>query len=95
MRDSQGEAAEEHRQLSSVLCDDIEGWDGRVGGRSKREGIYVYIELIHTVIQQKRWKAIILQYKFYLKKQSPNSLGLCIWNMKHVRHMTPMRMPQC
>ena len=48
-----------------MLCDDLDGWDGRVGGTSKREGIYVYIELIHTVIQQKRWKAIILQYKFY------------------------------
>ena len=21
-----------------VLCDDLEGWDGKVGGRSKREG---------------------------------------------------------
>ena len=56
-----GEAAVEHRELSSVLCGDPGVWDGRVGGRSKREGIGVYIELIHTVIQQKRWKAIILQ----------------------------------
>ena len=30
-----------HRELSSVLCDDLDGWDGglEVGGRSKREGI--------------------------------------------------------
>jgi len=35
-----------------MLCDDLNGWDvGR--GRSKREGIYVYIELIHFIIQQK------------------------------------------
>jgi len=37
-----------------------------VGGRSKREGIYVLIELIHFVIQQKRaqhCKAITLPIK--------------------------------
>ena len=28
-----------HRELSSVLCDDLDGWDGGVGGRSKREGL--------------------------------------------------------
>ena len=34
------------RELSSVRCDDLEGWDGRaVRGRSKREGIYVYIHI--------------------------------------------------
>ena len=32
-----------HRLLSLVLCDDLEGWDGGVGGRLKWEGIYVYI----------------------------------------------------
>ena len=26
--DSQWEAAIKHRELSSVLCDDLEGWDG-------------------------------------------------------------------
>ena len=31
-------AAEQHRELSSVLCDDLEGWDG---GRLKREGVDV------------------------------------------------------
>ena len=31
-------------KLSSVLCDDLEGWDGGwVGGRLKRAGIYVYL----------------------------------------------------
>ena len=36
--------------LSSMLCDDLEGWDGGgggmegvVGGRLKGEGIYVYL----------------------------------------------------
>ena len=34
-----------------VLCNDLEGWDGgEVGGRLKREGIYVYIQLIHDVV---------------------------------------------
>ena len=59
--DSKWEAAIQHRELSSVLCDDIEGW---VGGRLKREGIYVYIWLIHVAVQQKltqHCKAIIFQ----------------------------------
>jgi len=34
------------KELSSVRCDDLEGWDGRaVRGRSKTEGIYVYIHI--------------------------------------------------
>ena len=38
--------------------------DVGVGGRSKREGLYVYIELIHSTVQQKlteHCKAIICQ----------------------------------
>ena len=39
-----------------MLCDHIEGWD-RERGRETKEGgdmgIYVYIKLIHFVIQQK------------------------------------------
>jgi len=34
------------------LCDDQEGWDGGVEGRFKREGIYVYLELIRVVKQK-------------------------------------------
>ena len=52
------------RELSSVPCDDLEGWDG--GGSSKREGVYVCIELIHFIVQQKltqHWEAIILRLK--------------------------------
>ena len=46
------EAAELRRALSSVIGDDLDGWDaGR--GRLRREGAYVYVELIHTGIQQK------------------------------------------
>ena len=37
-----------------MLCDDLDGWDGGgVGGVSPREGIYVYIWLIHFAVQQK------------------------------------------
>ena len=50
-----------------MLCDHLQRWD-REGGREAQEGgdrvIYVYIELIHFVIQQKvthHCKAIILQ----------------------------------
>ena len=30
-----------HLLLCLVLCDDLMGWDGVVGGKLKREGIYV------------------------------------------------------
>ena len=38
-----------------MLCDNLEGWNGgRWVERSfKREKIYVYIWLIHSVVQQK------------------------------------------
>ena len=35
-----------------MLCDDPEGWVGEVGRMRKREGIYVYLELIPVVVQQ-------------------------------------------
>ena len=39
-----------------MLCDHLDGWD-REGGKEAQEGghmeIYVYIELIHFVVQQK------------------------------------------
>ena len=50
-----------------MLCDHLEGWD-REGRREAQEGgdmgTYVYVELIHFVIKQKRThhcKAIIVQ----------------------------------
>ena len=65
--DGQWEAATQHREISSVLCDHLEGWD-REGGREKQEGgdigIYVYVQLTYFVIQKKlthHCKAIILQ----------------------------------
>ena len=36
-----------------MLCSDLEGSDVGVGGRLKRERIRVYIQLIHSVVQQK------------------------------------------
>jgi len=48
-----------------VLCDDLEGWDGKLGRRLKRGEICV-IWLIHVVVQQKltqHCKAIIFQLK--------------------------------
>ena len=69
------EHAVKHRKLSSVLCDDLDGWDGGwVGGRSKREGIQVYIQLIHFIVQQKltqHYKAIICQLKKNKDYSSP------------------------
>lgn len=50
--DRRREAAERCRALSSVIGDDLEGWD-EGGGRLRREGVHVYVGLIHTGIQQK------------------------------------------
>ena len=50
--DSQWEAAIEHRELSSVLCDDLEGWEGEA--REVPEGgVYVHMWLIHFTVQKK------------------------------------------
>ena len=47
-----------------MLCDDLEGLDGGVG--RLREGIHVYSELIHFIVQQKltqHCKATVPQLK--------------------------------
>ena len=39
------------RKLKQGLCINLDGWDGEeMGGSSKREGIYVYLWLIHVEI---------------------------------------------
>ena len=59
-----------------------------VGGRLKREGIYVYIELIQVVVQQKltqHCKVLIFQFKrkkpqnFHLKKKIIPLTQVGIW----------------
>ena len=39
--------------LSPVLCDKENGWDEGLGGRLKKQGIYIYKELTHVDVQQK------------------------------------------
>ena len=49
-----------------MLRDGLEGWDGEMGGRFKREGKYVYLWLIHGDVWQipKQYsKATISQLK--------------------------------
>ena len=49
--DSQREFAVWLRKLKQGLCINLEGWDGReVRGSFKREGIYVYLWLIHVEV---------------------------------------------
>ena len=66
-RDSQWEAATQHREISLVLCDYLERWDREVRRETQEGGdlgIYVYVYLIHFVIKQKlthHCKSIILQ----------------------------------
>ena len=58
--DSQREAAVWHRELSSGVCDDLEGWGGGIREVGPREGTRVCIYLVHLVVQQKltqRFKA--------------------------------------
>ena len=40
------------RKVKQGLCINLEGWDGEgeMGGRFKREGIYVYLWLIHVEV---------------------------------------------
>ena len=56
----------QQRAQGTMLCDDLEGWNGHggTGGRLEKAGLYVYIQLIHAVVQPNRtqhWKAVILQ----------------------------------
>lgn len=56
----------QHWELSVVLCDDLEGWDG--GGEVHEGGDRCRHTAIHTAVQQKLTqphKAIVLQ-KLYL-----------------------------
>ena len=60
----QWEALIWHREISLVLCDDLEGWGRSWGGKEAQEegNLYVYLPLIHVVVQQKpiqHCKAII------------------------------------
>ena len=48
--DSQREFAVWLRKLKQGLCINLEGWDGEMGGRFKREGIYVYLWLTHVEV---------------------------------------------
>ena len=48
--DSQREFAVWLRKLKQGLYINLEGWDGRERGRFKREGIYVYLWLIHVEV---------------------------------------------
>ena len=40
------------RGLNLVLCDDLEGWDGR-RREAREEGVYVHIQWVHFIVQQK------------------------------------------
>ena len=48
--DSQREFAVWLRKLKQRLCIHLEGWGGEVGERFKREGMYVYLWLIHVEV---------------------------------------------
>ena len=71
-----------------MLCDDLDGWDGGGGwvGGPKGE-IYVYIYLIHSVIQQKltrHCKAIILQFKKKIIQAQKKNYLLLLLHLLHL-----------
>ena len=69
--DSQWEFAGWLRELKQGCYDKLKGGMGReIGGRSRREGTWVYLWLILVDVWQKTTKfckAIILQLKFFKK----------------------------
>ena len=40
-------------EFSSMLCGDLEAWEGEEGGRLVREGVYVIHEQVHFAVLQK------------------------------------------
>ena len=80
--DSQGEFAVWLRKLKPGRCINLEGWDGEGDGReAQKEGIYVYLWLIHVEVWQKTTKfckAVILPLKnnCFFKRRKP---GLPWW----------------
>ena len=48
--DSQQECAVWLSKLKQGLCINLEGWDGEMGGRFKREGRYIYLWLIQVEV---------------------------------------------
>ena len=48
--DSQWEFSVWLRKLKQGLCINLEGWDGEGDGSFRREGIYVYLWLIHVEV---------------------------------------------
>ena len=48
--DSQQEFAVWLRKLKQGVCINLEGWDGEMGGRFKREGRYIYLWLIQVEV---------------------------------------------
>ena len=71
-----------HRKLSLVLCDDPEGRDGRGGVRLRREGLYVYIQLVKNPPAMQETPVRFLGQEDPLQKgQATHSsiLGLPLW----------------
>ena len=62
----------QHRELTLVLWDNLEGWDEmEVGRSSMREGTYVYLRLIHVDIWKKptQYGKAIIQLKVNSKQK--------------------------
>ena len=75
--------------IGSVLCDHFEGWDREYVGEMQEGGdrvIYLYVDLIHFVIQHKLtqcFKAIILQKDVKKKRKL---IYLCLTS-RHVNYL--------
>ena len=67
------------QETQTGLCINLEEWDGEGdGGRFKKEGIYIYLWLIHVDVWQKPTQyceAIILQLKIIKLEKNPATAG--------------------
>ena len=73
----------QHRELSSVLCDGLEGWEGGGGGREAQEGRDLHC---CTTAPNTHCKAIILQLKIKKKKKALLILPNCPPTSKNFSH---------
>lgn len=71
-----------HRELSSTLYDDLDGWDeaAGVGGRLERVGLDAHTQLPHCAVRQ----TLTQRLQPYCADKGPSSQG-CGFPSGHVR----------
>ena len=55
------------REVKPRLCDNLEGWDGKEGGREVQEGGDIYLWLTHVDVEQKPTQFCKANYRSFKK----------------------------